>query len=158
MVETRTLCGISGAVNLRNRLPLLYTDTDDSATAPAVLIGLVLTPSTAAGTAATGPLPALCAAYAARAGGEAWPTHGLSNAGVVFGAQGPEFCSNVGSNRGEIMTEIQARAEVVGYPEPVLQAIRELVVEVDANPAMAAFAAQMMAGISAGLLADDNRA
>ena len=56
------------------------------------------------------------------------------------------------------MTELQARAEVVGYPEPVLQAIRELVDEVDANPAMAAFSAQMMAGISAGLLADDNLA
>jgi hypothetical protein len=53
---------------------------------------------------------------------------------------------------------LQARAEVVGYPEPLLEAVRDLVRQVDANPELGAFSGQMMAGISAGLAVEDVRA
>jgi len=55
-------------------------------------------------------------------------------------------------------THLHPRAEVVGYPEPVLEAVRDLVHEVNAHPELAAFSGQMMAGISAGLVAEDPRA
>jgi hypothetical protein len=55
-------------------------------------------------------------------------------------------------------THLHPRAEVVGYSEPVLEAIAALVHEIDAHPELAAFSGPMMASIAASLEVADPRA